>query len=59
MRPLYSLLTPLLVGTLVSFAAVEAKADLLSDIKGRGEIVVATEARYAPFEMIEDGKIVG
>ncbi len=59
MRPLYSLLTPLLVGTLVSFAAIEAKADLLSDIKGRGEIVVATEARYAPFEMIEDGKIVG
>ena len=39
MRPLYSLLTPLLVGTLVSFAAIEAKADLLSDIKGRGEIV--------------------
>ncbi|EZI27819.1 MULTISPECIES: transporter substrate-binding domain-containing protein [Pseudomonas] len=59
MRPLYSLLTPLLVGTLASFAAAEAKADLLSDIKGRGEIVVATEARYAPFEMIEDGKIVG
>jgi len=37
---------------------VQAK-DLLSQIKERGEIVIATEARFAPFEMIEDGKIVG
>lgn len=36
-----------------------ASADLLEDIKKRGEIVVATEARYTPFEMLEDGKIVG
>ncbi|SEF40785.1 transporter substrate-binding domain-containing protein [Vibrio hangzhouensis] len=35
------------------------QADLLDDIKERGEIVIATEARYAPFEMLEDGKIVG
>lgn len=34
-------------------------ADLLEDIKKRGEIVIATEARYAPFEMLKDGKIVG
>ncbi|GLK90916.1 transporter substrate-binding domain-containing protein [Pseudomonas turukhanskensis] len=40
-------------------AAVHAQADLLDEIKTRGEIVVATEARYAPFEMLEDGKIVG
>jgi polar amino acid transport system substrate-binding protein len=37
----------------------QAQADLLDEIKARGEIVVATEARYAPFEMLEDGKIVG
>ncbi|MDN2664843.1 transporter substrate-binding domain-containing protein [Psychromonas sp. 14N.309.X.WAT.B.A12] len=36
-----------------------AQADLLDDIKQKGEIVIATEARYAPFEMLEDGKIVG
>jgi polar amino acid transport system substrate-binding protein len=35
------------------------QADLLDDIKEKGEIVIATEARYAPFEMLEDGKIVG
>src|SRR5262249_29714352 len=31
----------------------------LSDIKSRGKVVVATEAAYAPFEFLEDGKIVG
>ncbi|RQW62333.1 transporter substrate-binding domain-containing protein [Vibrio viridaestus] len=36
-----------------------AQADLLDDIKSKGEIVIATEARYAPFEMLENGKIVG
>ncbi|MFM2475660.1 transporter substrate-binding domain-containing protein [Celerinatantimonas sp. MCCC 1A17872] len=36
-----------------------AHADLLSRIKARGELVVATEARYEPFEMLKDGKIVG
>lgn len=36
-----------------------AHADLLEEIKQRGELVVATEARYTPFEMLEDGKIVG
>ena len=36
-----------------------ATAGLLDDIKKRGEIVVATEAAYAPFEFVENGKIVG
>lgn len=40
-------------------AADAARADLLADIKSKGEIVVATEARFAPFEYVEDGKIVG
>lgn len=36
-----------------------AAAGLLDDIKSRGEIVVATEAAFAPFEFVQDGKIVG
>ena len=44
-------LSPLMIPT--------AQADLLDDIKQKKEIVIATEARYAPFEMLEDGKIVG
>jgi len=39
--------------------ATVAKADLLEEIKKKGEIVVATEARFQPFEYVEDGKIVG
>ena len=37
----------------------EAKADLLEEIKQRGEFVVGTEARFPPFEFVEDGEIVG
>jgi polar amino acid transport system substrate-binding protein len=33
--------------------------DLLQRIKQNHEIVVATEARFAPFESVENGKIVG
>lgn len=55
-RPLFS---RLLVGLLLPLAATAAHADLLARIKQKGEIVVATEARYAPFEMLQDGKIVG
>ncbi len=43
----------------LSLTAMGAQADLLDDIKERGEIVIATEARYEPFEMLQDGKIVG
>jgi polar amino acid transport system substrate-binding protein len=41
------------------FTVQMVSADLLDEIKSRGEIVIATEARYTPFEMLEDGKIVG
>ena len=34
-------------------------ADLLDRIKEKKEIVIASEARYAPFEYVDDGKIVG
>ncbi len=36
-----------------------ANADLLSEIKKRGEFIVGTEARFPPFEFVKDGKIVG
>ena len=36
-----------------------ARADLLADIKQRGEFIVGTEARFPPFEFVKDGKIVG
>ena len=36
-----------------------AQADLLADIKAKGEIVIGTEARFTPFEFMENGKIVG
>jgi polar amino acid transport system substrate-binding protein len=39
--------------------AVSAKAVDLEEIKSRGTIKVATEAAYAPFEFVQDGKIVG
>lgn len=42
------------------FAASMAHADdLLQRVKEKNEIVVATEARFPPFESVENGKIVG
>jgi polar amino acid transport system substrate-binding protein len=43
--------------TLLSTAA--GAADLLATVKQKKEIVIGTEAQYAPFEFIQDGKIVG
>lgn len=40
-------------------AAAHARADLLEDVKKKGEIVIGTEAAFPPFEFVEDGKIVG
>jgi polar amino acid transport system substrate-binding protein len=34
-------------------------AGLFDDVKKRGEVTVATEAAYYPFEFVEEGKIVG
>ncbi|HEY0209016.1 transporter substrate-binding domain-containing protein [Acerihabitans sp.] len=34
-------------------------ADLLERVKAAKSLTVATEARYAPFEMVSDGKIIG
>lgn len=59
MKKLKRLMTPVIVSALLPLSGLPAHADLLDDIKQRGEIVIATEARYAPFEMLENGKIVG
>src|SRR5438477_12317945 len=40
-------------------APAASAADLLEKIKAEKVIIVATEARFAPFEFVEDGKIVG
>ncbi len=47
------------VGVGLIFTTLPAQADLLDQIKQRGEIVIATEARLPPFEFVENGKIVG
>ena len=43
----------------LAFPAGPANADLLAEIKKRGEFIVGTEARFPPFEFVKDGKIVG
>ena len=55
-------LTLSLAGALALLASIPSQAqdgDLLARIKAKKEIVIGTEARYAPFEYIENGKIVG
>ena len=51
---------PLLVAVMSLAGAMFCQAaDLLDRIKEKKEIVIASEARYAPFEYVDDGKIVG
>ena len=47
------------VAVSLGFSGVVAHADLLDEIKERGELIVGTEARFPPFEFVEDGEIVG
>lgn len=47
------------IGLGLSIQSYAQTPDLLDRIKAKKEIVIATEARYAPFEFIENGKIVG
>ena len=47
------------VAASLGFSGGPARADLLSDIKKRGEFIVGTEARFPPFEFVKDGRIVG
>ena len=56
---LKSCVPALLVASLSLVATgVASAADLLDRIKEKGEIVIASEARYPPFEYVENGKIV-
>ena len=60
-KPLRSLVFSLL-GALALVSATPSRAqsdDLLARIKSNKEITIATEARYAPFEYVDNGKIVG
>ncbi len=43
----------------LSATGISAAADLLERIKEKAEIVIGTEARYPPFEFVENGKVVG
>ncbi|WP_244851627.1 transporter substrate-binding domain-containing protein [Caballeronia sp. SL2Y3] len=55
-------LLTVLTGALALNAASPSFAhadDLLGRIKSNKEITIATEARYAPFEYVDNGKIVG
>ena len=47
------------VAASLGFSSGSASADLLDEIKERGEFIVGTEARFPPFEFVEDGEIVG
>ncbi|MGB3815286.1 MAG: transporter substrate-binding domain-containing protein [Shinella sp.] len=47
------------VSALAVAPALAEEQDLLASIKARSEFVVGTEARYAPFEFVENGEIVG
>ena len=47
------------VAASLGFSNEMAHADLLDEIKERGEFIVGTEARFPPFEFVEDGEIVG
>lgn len=48
-----------LTALLAAAMPAPVRADVLDTIKQRGQITVATEARFAPFESVENGKIVG
>jgi len=52
-------LPPILLWMLVSSVAQSVRADALSDIKTRGELVIATDATYPPFEYKEEGELRG
>src|SRR5271155_1198477 len=43
----------------IVFLASVAHADVLDDIKKKGEIIIGTEAAYIPYEYFKDGKIIG
>jgi len=51
--------TGALLGCCLCLFSTAASADLLTDVKQKKEMNIGTEAQFAPFEFIKDGKIVG
>jgi polar amino acid transport system substrate-binding protein len=49
----------LLAGSLALLSPGARAADLLDSVKQKREISIGTEAQFAPFEFVQDGKIVG
>jgi len=45
--------------SLATLSTATARADLLEQVKAKGEIVIGTEAAFPPFEFVQDGKIEG
>jgi polar amino acid transport system substrate-binding protein len=45
--------------SLATLSTSTARADLLEQVKAKGEIVIGTEAAFPPFEFVQDGKIEG
>jgi polar amino acid transport system substrate-binding protein len=43
----------------VAFAASAASADVMADIKKRGEMVIGMEVAYVPYEFFKDGEVMG
>lgn len=58
-RRTFTLSTVFAAAAIALTSLPSAAADLLADVKAKKEIVVATEAQFAPFEYVQDGKIVG
>jgi len=44
---------------LALLASTQASAGLLDEVKAKGVLTVGTEARFPPFEFVENGEIVG
>ncbi len=59
MSKILSLVLSTLAFIVLAAAPLVASAADLDGIKARGTVTVATEAAYAPFEFIQDSKIVG
>ncbi len=47
------------VAMATTFALSTSHAELLEEIKAQGQFTAGTEARFPPFEFVEDGEIVG
>ncbi|ETX12643.1 amino acid ABC transporter [Marinomonas ushuaiensis DSM 15871] len=56
------IVTPLkiaLLGLTTVLAATSAQADVLSDVKSKGELIIGTELHFAPFDFLDNGKHAG